>query len=178
MHIQVTKWKKLGLALSILIILNVFFNVGIDTFYKMPQYDKYCPQDLWVDQPTDATTCAEEGGMWRDDPYMESKTPQGVAIKGYCDVSYTCNQTYNDDLSVYNRNTFIILTALGAVTIVVSIFLTLPSAVASGLLYGGVLSLIIGTMRYWGNMDEYLRFAVSGIVLLVLVLIGIRKMKD
>lgn len=178
MHIQVTKWKKLGLALSILVILNVFFNVGIDTFYKMPQYDDFCPEELWQNVPTDEKTCTDEGGFWRDDPYMENKTPQGITIKGYCDVAHTCSQEFNDAQSVYNRNTFIVLTAAGAITVAVSIFLTLPSAVASGLLYGGVLSLVIGTMRYWTDMDEYLRFIVSGVVLLVLIAIGIKKMKD
>lgn len=170
MKIQVDKWKKLGLGLSIVIILNLFFNTGIYTFYKMPEYDKYCAQDLWSKEYVDEASCLEIGGSWRAD--------SNSVNKGWCDPQFKCGQEFNDANGLYNRNVFVILVGLGAITLILALFASWPSAVSNGLLYGGILSMIIGTTRYWPNMDDYLRFAVSGVVLVVLLALGIKKMKD
>lgn len=174
MHIEVTKWKKFALALSLVVILNVFFNVAIETFYKSPAYDEYCPQTLYSEARDNKAVCEDAGGMWQ----ANTGYPKEAGVTGYCDVTYACNKVFNDVNSVYSRNVFVILTVLGALTIVAALFTRIPNTVSSGLLYGGVLSLIIGTMRFWSEMDDYLRFIVTGVVLVVLVAIGIKKMKD
>lgn len=170
----VHKWKKFALALSLIIILNVFFNVGVETFYKMPKWDEYCPQSLYSVPHEDKASCESVGGSW-----SENQGGKGVdEPAGWCDPHFTCQKEYSSELSVYNRNVFVILTSLGAITLVAALFANLPNAVSSGLLYGGILSMIIGTMRFWSEMQDYLRFVVSGIVLVVLIAIGIKKMKD
>ncbi len=162
------------MALSIVIILNVFFNVGIDTFYKMPTWDSYCPAELNSVSYNNKKTCEDAGGLWTENMGY----PKEVGVLGYCNVQYTCQKEYDAATSVYNRNVFVVLTALGALTIIIALFAAIPNSVSSGLLYGGVLSLIIGTMRFWSNMDDYIRFIVTGVVLLLLITIGVKKMKD
>lgn len=174
MHIESTKWKKFALALSLIIILNVFFNVAIETFYKMPRYENYCAPTLYSEERADKASCEDAGGLWQ----ANAGYPKEVGVSGYCDVTYTCNKTFTDVNSVYSRNVFVILTVLGALTIVAALFAKLPNAVSSGLLYGGVLSLIIGTIRFWSQMDDYLRFIVTGAVLVILIALGVKKMKD
>lgn len=174
MKIELNKWKKLAMALSIVIILNVFFNVAIDTFYKMPDWQSYCPETLNSVSYEKKQMCEDAGGMWNENMGY----PKEVGVTGYCNVQYTCQKEYNDATSVYNRNVFVALTALGALTIVIALFSSIPNAVSSGLLYGGVLSLIIGTMRFWSDMDDYIRFVVTGVVLILLITIGVKKMKD
>lgn len=169
-----SKWKKIALAISLVIILNVFFNVGVETFYKMPRWDEYCPQSLYSQAHVDKVSCETAGGAWSEN---QSGKIAGEPA-GWCDPNFTCQKNHNQQLSVYNRNVFVVLTALGALTLVASLFANLPNAVSSGLLYGGVLSMIIGTVRFWSEMQDYLRFAVTGVVLIVLVAIGIKKMKD
>ncbi|MBU0981892.1 hypothetical protein KKC94_04345 [Patescibacteria group bacterium] len=176
----IDKWKKLALALSIIIVLNVFFNVGIETFYPMPEWNDYCPDQLWEGRYETQESCEAVGGQWRYDQYYSPKpvaTPEEVGSY-YCDAGYTCGQTYEEVMKVYNRNVFIVLTALGALLVVVSLYLSIPSAVLNGLMYGGVLSILIGVMRYWDSMDDYLRFIVSGVMLLILILVGVKKVKD
>lgn len=173
------KWKKLALALSIAIVLNVFFNVGVATFYDEPEWGDFCGEDIWtVDYNTEAV-CEEVGGLWRGDgrPY-----PKPIAIEFetsfYCDATYTCQMEFDDAISLYNRNVFVVLTVLGAFVVVLALYLQIPSAVLSGLMYGGVISILVGVMRYWSNMDDYLRFAVSGVILIVLIVVGIKRLKD
>lgn len=174
MKIELNKWKKLAMALSLIIILNVFFNVTIDTFYKMPDWVSSCPDKLNSVSYEDKKTCEEVGGMWTENMGY----PKEAGVTGYCNAQYTCQKEYEAATSVYNRNVFVVLTALGALTIIAALFAALPSSVSSGLLYGGILSLIIGTIRFWSDMDDYIRFIVTGVVLILLITIGVKKMKD
>lgn len=169
MTITLSSWKKLALSLSIIIVINVFFNVGLQTFYPAPLYETYCPVSLSEKTITTSEACMEAGGAWTE--------YQGQA--GYCDFYKGCYETYNEALQPYNRNAFIALTSLGVVTLLLGLFLPqVPMAVANGLLYGGVLSILIGTLRYWSLMDDYLRFIVSGLALALLIGVGIKRLKD
>lgn len=170
------RFKKLALSLAIVIVLNVFFNVGIETFYPAPVYEDFCPLSGVDDKETmvsysDMNTCNEAGGQWVQ--------PAGEGAMGWCDFYADCYKDYDNAMMPYNRNAFVILTILGTVTLLFGLISkTLPMAVSNGLLYGGVLSLLIGTMRYWDYMDDYLRFIVSGIALALLIVVGIKRLKD
>ncbi|MEK7145750.1 MAG: hypothetical protein AAB802_01035 [Patescibacteria group bacterium] len=177
-HFSVDKWKKLALSLSILIVLNVFFNVGIATFYDEPAYDDFCPSKLWNVSYNDRLSCEAVGGQWSESANMDPMTTESKPVIGYCNATFTCQEEYNEALGLYNRNVFMVLTILGAVAVITSFYLPISSAVLHGLMYGGVVSFLVGTMRYWSDMDDYLRFIVTGIVLIVLVGVGIRKVKD
>ena len=51
-------------------------------------------------------------------------------------------------------------------------------SVGAGVLGGGVLIVIYGTIRYWGDMSKYLRIIILGIVLFILIWIGYKKIED
>ena len=165
----VDKWKKLALALAILIVMNIFFNVGIDTFYDAPDYDEFCEEVVRdVEFVETQEACIANGGTWNIGQDWE-----------YCeDAEEECWGEWRDELEPYNRNAFIILVFLGTATLLVGLFVLMPMAVSNGLLYGGILSIVIGTMRYWPDMDDYLRFIVSGVVLALLIIVGLKKIKD
>jgi hypothetical protein len=161
--------KKIGLSLAIIITLNVFFNVGLETFYPEPQYDDFCEnrQDRKGLSLEDELTCETNGGDWVATTESEA----------YCD-NQSCFDTYDDEREYYARNAFIILTVLGVISVAMGLFMNIPSAVLIGFLYGGVISLLTGTMRYWSYMDDYLQFIVSGVALAILIGIGVKKLKD
>lgn len=174
-HIQ-----KIGVSLAIVIVLNLFFNYGVYTFYKPPVFDRFCGQELQL-QPATAEACQNIGGRWNavsPSPSSEQVKPVPVTPTGYCDATYTCSQQYTAVNDIYSRNVFIVLVVLGLAAIVAGVMLTSSSVVAGGLLYGGVLSLVIGSIRYWSNMDDILRFVILGLTLAILLVIGYRKMAD
>ena len=70
------------------------------------------------------------------------------------------------------------LLAAGTLSLVIGMYLQNVLAVASGLLYGGLLSYVIATIRFWSNMDDYVRFVILGIVLAFLISLGIKKLRD
>lgn len=173
--------KKWALAVSILVVLNLFFNYGIYTFYKAPKFENYCKQDLNSINYTTKEACDTAGGRWNENypkniP-VEVITPEKVQT-GYCDVYYTCNKDLMADTSVYNRNVFVVLVILGLLSLVGGLFMSGSLAVSTGFTLGGVLSMIIGSIRYWTDMHDYLRFGLLGVALAVLVWLGIKKFKD
>ena len=78
----------------------------------------------------------------------------------------------------YNRNVFIILEIAGLIAFLLGLFAINAKAVSNGFLGGGVLSLIIGTVRYWSGMDDYLRFGILGIALAILIWVGYKKIRS
>ena len=58
-----------------------------------------------------------------------------------------------------------------------SFFIASFEVVSLGLSLAGILSLIIGSMRYWSAMDDYLRVVILGLALAALIYIGIKKFR-
>ncbi len=178
----VLKW---ALILGIIIVLNLFFNYTISLLYKAPAWDAFCPSSLTSVAYTDRAQCTEVGGQWNETTSpVDVKNPQmtepvrTLEVTGYCDATYTCQKTYQAAQSVYDRNVFIMLLILGVISLALGFFLTSYSAVSLGLSFGGVVSLIIGSMRYWSDMHDWLRVAVLAAALIALIWLGIKKIRD
>lgn len=176
--------QKIVLALSIIIVLNLFFNYGIYTFYPSPKYNDFCTEEnrKYYDNQED---CEAVGGEWGAysgrAQYPKSVLPPIGEFEEpteYCDAQATCKKQYDEVYSLYNRNVFIALVLLGTTSITLGFFLVAVSAISAGFLFGGLLSLFIGTTRYWSDMNDYLRLIILGIVLMVLIWLGYRKLKD
>lgn len=183
-------YKKLILVLGIIIVLNLFFNYGINTFYKEPKYEDFCKPELSSKVYNLEDECKNAGGMWSANPsfYTEDASksvpvPQPVVKdikepRGWCDVQYSCRKDFEGARDFYNRNVFIVLITAGIISIVVGFMIGQSEAVSLGLSFGGLLSLIIGTIRYWSAMNDYLRFIILGIALIILVYMGIKKFRN
>ncbi len=178
------KWIFVG---GIMIVANLFLNYTIAAFYPAPKYEVFCPQKQVNEALLTEDSCVATGGQWNEQlytyPYAPSEavpTPVRVQekIQGYCNVNFTCQKNYDEANNVYNRNVFIMLVALGTALLVGSIFVTAIEAVALGFSFAGILSLIIGTTRYWGSMDDRMRVVVLGLALVALIWVGIKKFKN
>lgn len=191
MKINLITLKKFALALSIVVVLNLFFNVGIAAFHREPKFDNFC--GLESRQYYDSKeSCEAVGGEWigyAGRPFpgpARNAEPEPARIpklgveepREYCDAQATCRKEHQAAINLYSRNVFIALVVLGTISVALGIFFNAVSAISFGLLYGGLLSFLIGTSRYWSDMNEYLRFVILGIVLVALIWVGYRKLKD
>lgn len=172
------KWVLVG---AIAIVANLFLNFGLDAFYQRPEMETFCPQKQVNIPITTEKACVDAGGQWNSDPYRYVEATKPIpadAPRGYCNENYTCGKVFEDATKVYDRNVFIVLVIAGTAFLVGGIFVSSVEAVALGFSLAGILSFIIGTMRYWNSMDERLRVIVLGIALAALVWVGIKKFKD
>jgi len=149
---KLDKVKKIALSIAIAIILALFVNVGIATFYDSPDYEE----------------CFYPRPLLRGEFEQPTKEEQSD--------SKECEDGNRALRSVYNRNVFLVLVIAGVASLLVGFTLGV-SSVASGLLFGGILNLFIGVVRFWSDMDEYLRFIILGITLVILIWVGYKKLK-
>lgn len=181
---SILKW---ALILGIVIVLNLFFNYAVALIYEQPKWENFCGQEQVVVEPRNQNECVEAGGQWTEtgllkgenrpiliDPNTGTETP----VTGYCNLYYTCQKNFDEANEVYSRNVFVILVILGVISIGISFALSNFAAVSLGLSLGGVLSLVIASIRYWGYMEGYLRVIVLGVALIALVWLGIKKIKE
>ena len=168
------KAKQFILAIGIAILFVMFIAYAIETIYPSPKYETFCPQT--DKQYFNQTACEENNGTWTNYPVAASDKSSPVGIEGYCDLYTTCQRDYNESSEPYNRNIFFITLAIGIITIIVAVLLSME-AVSAGFMAGGVILIIYGTTRYWGSLNNWLRVIMLGFALAVLIWIGYKKLK-
>jgi hypothetical protein len=175
------KTKKLILVIAITILFVLFIAYAIESFYASPKYENYC-EEFSFDKYDNQEMCESNSGKWYENGVGsgERAVPIKVGIDenstGYCDVDFTCRQELDNDREIYNRNIFFISLTIGIITIIISALLAIE-AVSAGFMAGGVLLVIYGTIRYWGELSDVLRTFMLGIALGVLVWVGYKKLK-
>jgi hypothetical protein len=179
-----SRFRQVLLAIAIAIVFAFFIGFGIAAFYESPKYEDFC-EDTFYEKPyprpiREAVNCTyiepgeelkkeckEKGDISAE--YDET----GCVESYYCE---TCGKEFRDVNEVYNRNVFIIATVIGIIALIAGIVLKITS-VSSGLMGGGILLVIYGIMRYWSGLENYGRFTVMGIALVVLIWLGYKKLK-
>lgn len=169
-----SKVKQTILAISIAIIFLLFIAYGIETFYESPKWEKYCNNTV-NKEITVKEQCELLEGEWTDAP--KAAAPIKGEITGWCNPYAKCEKEFRSITEVYNRNIFIATLIIGMIAIITGGLLLNLESVSSGIMSGGVLLLIYGTIRYWGYMSKYLRFLILGLVLIILIWIGYKKFK-
>jgi hypothetical protein len=168
--------KKGALSLGILLMMNLFFNTGISVFNPSPVYEDFCPNEMWSDQ----AVCEEYGGTWVMADESDDAQISDLQLKewGNCQEEKSCWDSHEEAREPLEKINFFVLAGLGVLSLVIGAWISMPSAVANGLMFGGVLSILIGWMRSFSYLDDLAHFVISGIFFVILVLLGIKKLKD
>jgi hypothetical protein len=169
---KVTRVKAVIFSIAVAFVSVFFFAYAVQAFYPTPQYEDFCGRasPKFIDNEID---CIANGGMWTDSVNRGEPFP----VEGFCDVDFECRNRYESLREVYERNVFFANIAIGIVLFVGAFFLGLE-AVSSGLMGGAVMLIIYGSIRYWGELNDVWRTLMLGFALVVLVLLGYRKLKD
>ncbi len=174
----ILKWS---LILSIIIVINLFFNVALSLVYNSPQYDEFCPTERVNKVVENEQKCLDEGGSWTE---YEKPRPADVALEenrqitGYCDQQFECRQNYDVARENYERNVFVTLIALGVITLVVSLILKSNIVVSTALSLAAVLNFVVASIRYWGSAHEITKLIILAIALIALITIAYKKFSD
>ncbi len=180
-HSWLVKWS---LIVGIIIVLNLFFNYALSLVYESPEYESFCPQEQVVVMPGTQEACVIAGGQWNGTtaPQYESgyydAEGRPVMQKGYCDVSFTCRQEFTDANDAYQRNVFITLVVLGVVTLLGALIFKTNTVLSIALAWGGVLSLVIASIRYWSSADNLIKVVMLAVALIALIGVAVQKFRD
>ena len=160
--------KEKLFAAAIAIVLVAFIAVGIETFYKAPENNCYSSEAVpktfgcEVLQEPNRTNCFIE---------------QQKIYDNQSRINQKCYEEFKPIEDKYKRNIFIILSIIGVLTVIIGLFLKEVPAVYLGLMFGGLINIIQGIIRYWSSMNEYLRFVILGILLIILIWISYKKLR-
>jgi hypothetical protein len=154
-----------GVAIFILTLSVGIY--GINTFYgKAPEYDKYCPQI------SIGKECIDAGGRWINNTYP----PQIAGGKpipaegGYCEYSYIkCQEEFDNAQEKYSKGLFLIALPLGIIVIAIGGIGFGLEFVGAGLMFGGIGIMIYGVVNYWRFADDWLKFTLSAIGLIIVI---------
>ena len=193
------KFKHIILAVAIAIVFAFFVGFGISAFYPAPKYEDFCGEREFKQYDTQES-CEAANGKWNPNEVVRAKpvnidpnqllctklsekdnavtlncqSQEQLENQGYCDLYYYCSQEFSKVNEKYNRNVFIIATGIGIIALIVGVALNLAS-VSAGLMGGGILAIIYGTIRYWSDLPDYGRFIILGITLAILIWLGYKR---
>ncbi|MCG2718809.1 MAG: hypothetical protein L6408_08260 [Nanoarchaeota archaeon] len=176
-----SKIKKTILSVSIAIILLLFVIYGISTFYVAPKYEDFCDYSEPVHQVETEEECEASEGKWTDysneRPVPRKVDSEDDISEGWCNFNYYCNKDYDAVREHHNRNVFIIAVIIGLVAVLAGGIILKLESVSTGIMGGGALTIIYGILRYWGDAEDWFRFIILGIVLVILIWIGYKKLE-
>lgn len=188
-----SKLKQRILMIAIAIIFVFFIGIGIDTFYKGPLYKDFCDEPIKLIE--NKNDCLVAGGAWNEPEVQDAKLrlicnkgeegkyicdeDMALMSNGWCDLKERpCQIKFDKNQEQYNRNVFVIALVLGIIGLIIGGITLKLESVSSGIMGGSILTIIYGVMRYWGNAQDFLRFIIMGVALVVLIWLGYKKLKD
>lgn len=200
--VVMSKFKHVFLAIAIALVFVFFVGFGISTFYKAPQYEDFCGEREKFADIITKQDCDGKGGKWnsreaaiplekidsnqllctkiseKDEAVtLNCQTQEQIDNQGYCDRDFYCRDEADAVRENYNRNVFIIAVGIGIIVLIIGFALKMVS-VSSGLMGGGILTILYGIIRYWTGLPDYGRFSILGITLVILIWLGYKRINQ
>tara|TARA_Y100000310_G_scaffold243128_1_gene247551 strand:+ start:120 stop:638 length:519 start_codon:yes stop_codon:yes gene_type:complete len=166
-----SKIKETILGISIALVFVFFIVFGMRAVFGEPEYEDFCGERPAQIIETEQE-CVSQGGMWNPTSPRPVKLEENIT--GYCEADYTCRNEFEEIRETHNKKVFIVSGIVGLLVIILAALLHLTS-VSSGLLGGGVLTVLYGTLRYWSNLADWAKFIILGLTLAILIWIGYTK---
>jgi hypothetical protein len=167
-----SKFVIVSIIFAIVVVMNLFFNYAISLVYKEPVYENFVKPAQITGTIKTQEECVKVGGQWNENNYIDENSK--IKTAGNCDENFTKQNEYNSAVKVYEKNVFITLVILGVLSLIASAFIHL-SILALSFSWGGVLSIIIASMRYWSNADNLLKVIILGVALGTLIWLAVKK---
>jgi len=172
-----TKLVRASIVVAIVIVMNMFFNYAVSLVFKEPIYTDYYKNAQVIAPPTTKDSCISVGGQWNETSYPATVQPAKETqpkIQGYCNENYTNDLNYQTALKSYEKKVFITLLTLGIISLILGVFIGI-SLLAVAFTWGGVLSLIIASVRYWSVADNLSKVVILGLALGLLIWLAVKK---
>lgn len=174
----------LGIAIIILTIFVTFY--GINTIFPKPQYEDFCPSSSYYGKQIpfeDRALCPQvctpmyeivrgecvynECGSGCGPDNVNSFSTQAQCQQGIYDIQ--CYERYDAASKERARKVFFVALPLGVLIIALGAFGFGLEAVGAGLMGGGIGTLIYGSGAYWPYTENWVRFLLSLIGLIILI---------
>ena len=183
------KVKEVAMVVALSILSAFFVGLLVDALYQEPKHGDYCKNSYrpYYEKPyPPERVCPEYNLTAQEREQIRQCQEEGKGFPEFdmddrgCQLSYkTCNyceRDYQHSSALYTRNVFFIVVPLGLLAILFGLFIGYE-VVGSGMMFGGILLVAYGTMRYFSEMSKLMRVVVIFLELVILIVISIKKLK-
>lgn len=166
------KFVHVSIIVAIVIVLNLFANYTVSLLFKEPAYESFVKPTQVIENVATKDKCVSVGGQWSENVYPAEK---GLTkVEGYCNVNYTNELNYQKARASYEKKVFITLIVFGVLLLVSAGFIAIQ-ILAISFAWGGVLSLIIASIRYWSLADSISKVVILALALALLIWLAVKK---
>ncbi|MDD5020397.1 MAG: hypothetical protein PHH75_05950 [Candidatus Omnitrophica bacterium] len=147
--------KKFALGFGIAVIFPLMIHYGVATFVHEPKWQDY--------------------HRWEDDYRVDRQNMTQQEKQEMADRRKQRQQAWQYDQKQFQRALFSVAAPLGIVAIVLGSLISIQ-AIGTGLMFGGIFSVLDGYFNYWSELPDGARFISLLLAFIVLVYVGWRKM--
>lgn len=166
------RFIHVSIIIAIVIVLNLFSNYTVSLLFKEPAQEAYIKPAQVVENVSTKDKCIAVGGGWSENVYP---TDKGLTkVEGSCDINYTNQLNYQKARASYEKKVFITLIIFGVLLLVLAGFIAVQ-ILAISFAWGGVLSLIIASIRYWSLADSIAKVVILALALALLIWLAVKK---
>ncbi len=146
--------KKIALGFGIAILFPMMVHYGFATFSPPPKQSIFTPYE--------STTINEDGTRTTKHLTPLERTQR---MKEYQNIR-----------KQYSKKQFYVVVPMGILAIIIGILIPLQS-IGTGLIFGGIFSIIEGYFGYWFYLSNELKFISLLIAFVILIFAGFKKFK-
>jgi hypothetical protein len=176
------------LGVFIAIMISILFNLIVEYVYEPPNYEKFCtsimgkystsPTGTYItekclnctfskDLQTQLDNCSKEGGT----PIPEYDEKGCTIAMKECDM---CGKNFDNEMKIYNRNSFFLFAVIGFALIVVGLFVK-PLLIQIATLPAGAVLVIEAAMK---NFDNKLMVIITfSLLIATAVYLALKKLR-
>lgn len=184
---------KTFLAIGIAVLLAVFFSYGLYVIYEKPKYGYVDYSGCYAEFGCDNMTlkCTNNSIALPIEKSREPYYDQNCHNQVYASSEYQRCQAdqqeciesrqVTSDNYKHARNSFYILIVIAIISIIIGSMFWSMEGIGSGIMGGGVLIVLWSlayTADYWTTLNKYLKLIAVGIVLILLIYIGYKKLEQ
>lgn len=145
--------KKFALGFGVAIILPMLVHYGVSTFSPAPKWrDRY------------------EHGNYQQ--YKNATPEEKARLDRERDAR---EERWRNQQKTFQRHLFFVAVPLGIAAIIIGAVSTIQ-AIGTGLMFGGIFTLVDGYCWYWSELQDWMRFVSLLVAFVVLIFIGYRKL--
>ena len=145
--------KKIALGFGIAILLPLLIYYGVSTFSPPPRWEDYRIENYYQRHkdaaPEEKAELEKENSRLQEERKAHQRR--------------------------FQKNLFCVAAPAGIIAIVVGSFIGVQ-AIGTGLMFGGIFTLMEGYISYWSALPDWMRFLSLLIALIILIFIGYRKL--
>ncbi len=174
-------FKRIASLIAIAVLSLLVITLGIEAFYKSPKYDEFCkftPEPAYPKETMPGKVCDYS----QSNEEYQCSLNKGMPVyefnkegcRNYKECNY-CNKDFENARKPYDRTVFIFHIIAGVILILIGMYFKLDF-IGTGFIYGGILNLLTGVIRYFSEMSPIIRFITVLLALIIVVLVAVKKL--